>query len=240
MGERQGHRIALYTQNKKPDAGLKNQKEGKVWASILQDVERDKNVWRLIALSSIVLFAISILGWYKTINIPRTIPLVIEVNEMGEPKYIGEIDQLSYETFVIKDYIKENHIKTFIRNTREVYLDVDVMKETYNNAFYMITENLRGQLSNEINERQPFKMIGKSKVKVKVDKPIRIVNNSWQCEWVDEYYSLSGNMYQKRKYRGIFTLAQQEPIEEEKTKNPLGLWITDYNIVEITEKGTDQ
>lgn len=194
----------------------------------------DLNVWRMIALITIGVNIFSIYGWYKTINLPRSIPVIVEVSELGVPKNIGSIEDLSYTTFEPKDYMIKSHIGRFIKQTREINLDSDVMYKNINEASWWISDDMKYNLKLEINENDPFMAVGLLKQTVEIETIINTTEKTWQADWVEIRTTLSGAETGRTKYRGIFTIAQVEPRnEKEKEMNPLGLYIIDYNYSEI-------
>lgn len=232
--ERQSHKILTYTQTRRPTNGLKNQTEEKVWTMLLGQKDKDLQTWRIIAVVSLVCLVLSVFGWFRTITLPRTAPLIVEVNQEGIPTYRGKIDNITYKNYDIKDYMIQAHITQFITLSREVHVDAQMMKELYNKSFYMITKQIRSKLVTDIDERRPFQLVGRARVKVVVEPVIKITGDSWQAEWVEEYSTIEGRVYEKKRYRGIFTIYRDEPDSEEmRLKNPLGLWIAEYNISEI-------
>lgn len=203
-------------------------------------VEREKKLlkeinWlRIFNLISWAALLFSIFGWYQTKNLPKTVPLVIEVSEFGVPRYIGKIETLSYEKFQPKDYMIKAHLSDFVQYTREIILDSDVMYKDILKTFGWVSLDLKQRLNEEIQLKDPFSQVGRIKLNVKIESIIPTTNNTWQVDWYDEKTSMNGDIISQTKYRGLFTVQQQEPKDEkERERNPLGIYITDYNIVEL-------
>jgi type IV secretion system protein VirB5 len=69
---------------------------------------------------------------------------------------------------------------------------------------------------------------------VTVNSVLSLSPETWQAEWTEERYSLVGNKLGEKRYRGIFTTAVAPPSEmREVILNPLGIFITDFNITEV-------
>ena len=203
-------------------------------------VERERKLikeinWlRIFNFISWLALLASIIGWYQTKNMPKTVPLVVEVSEFGVPRYVGKIETLSYEKFQPKEYMIKAQLSDFVQYTREIILDSDVMYKDILKTFGWVSLDLKQRLNEEIQERDPFSQVGRIKVTVIIESIIPSTNNTWQVDWVDQTTSMNGDVIKEIKYRGLFTIQQQEPKgDKERERNPLGIYITDYNIVEL-------
>lgn len=211
----------------------------KQYDSLIADLIRDKNIYRVGFFASLAFLALSVYGWYQTKNLPRTAPVVIEVNEFGTPTYLGTIDKISYETYQPKDYVIVSHITRFLSYIREISLDSEMMyKNITEEAFEWVSRDIRKRLTADINADGPFQKVGTIKRSVAIESVLRSTKNTWQADWFDVETTIAGQEIRRVKYRGLFTIAQQEPeTERQKIKNPLGIYIVDYSITELKTGG---
>lgn len=198
---------------------------------------RQSRMWQMAGLCSIIMLAGTIIGWFHIMNIQREIPVIIEVNELGRSKYIGGISGKSYmQDFTVKEYMVESVLRDFIAYTRDIYADQEVMSKNYRQAAGWCSNELKIKLRNELIAEDPFAMVGKIRRNVAIESGIKITSNTWQYDWFDVSHDIYGKEISKLRYRGMFTVAVKEPqSENERLINPLGIYVTDYNISKINE-----
>ena len=75
-------------------------------------------------------------------------------------------------------------------------------------------------------------------VNVDVNSVLPLSPRTWQAEWTEEAFS-DGNSLWKKYYRGIFETEIIPPSSmEEILRNPLGIFIVDFNFSEIVTGGS--
>ncbi|GHV55498.1 hypothetical protein FACS1894216_18000 [Synergistales bacterium] len=71
--------------------------------------------------------------------------------------------------------------------------------------------------------------------RITVNSVLPLSGESWQAEWTEERYTLTGAKLSAKNYRGIFATAVASPTEmREVLVNPLGIFITDFNLSELS------
>jgi len=203
----------------------------------INSLVKQNRIWQLVGLCSVVMFLGTIIGWFRVLGIQREIPIVIEVNELGRAKYIGEINSRSYlQGYTVKDYMIESVLRDFIACTRDIYVDQEVMSKNYQQAAAWCSNELKLKLRDDLVAEDPFAMVGRIKRTVSIESGIKITNGTWQYDWFDVTSDIYGKEISKLRYRGMFTVAIQEPqTDNERFNNPLGIYIVDYNISKINE-----
>jgi type IV secretion system protein VirB5 len=203
----------------------------------INKIMRENRIWQLVGLCSVIMLMGTVIGWFRVLSIQKEIPIVIEVNELGRAKYVGDISGKSYlHGYTVKDYMVESVLRDFIAYTREIYVDQEIMSKNYRQAAAWCSNELKTKLRDELIEEDPFAMIGRVKKVVSIESGIKITNATWQYDWFDVTNDMYGKEISKIRYRGIFTAAIKEPqTENERFNNPLGIYIVDYNISKINE-----
>jgi len=198
---------------------------------------KDSRTWQLVGLCSVIMILGTIIGWFRVLSIQREIPIVIEVNELGRAKYIGNIGSAAYlQGYTVKDYMIESVLRDFIAYSRNIYADQEVMSKNYQQAAAWCSNELKLKLRDDLVAEDPFSLIGRIKRTVSIESGIKITNASWQYDWFDVTSDIYGKEISKLRYRGMFTVAIKEPqTENERFNNPLGIYIIDYNISKINE-----
>jgi type IV secretion system protein VirB5 len=203
----------------------------------INKVIKQNRTWQLVGICSVIMLLGTIIGWFRVLSIQKEIPIVIEVNELGRAKYVGDISGKSYlHGYTVKDYMVESVLRDFIAYTREIYVDQEVMSKNYQQAALWCSNELKLKLRDELIAEDPFAMIGRIKRTVSIESGIKTTNATWQYDWFDVTSDMYGREISKLRYRGMFTVALKEPqTESERFNNPLGIYIVDYNITKINE-----
>jgi type IV secretion system protein VirB5 len=125
---------------------------------------KQSRVWQLVGLCSVVMILGTIAGWFRVLSVQKEIPIVIEVNELGRARYIGEISGKSYlQGYTVKDYMIESVLRDFIAYTRNIYADPEVMSQNYQQAAAWCSNELKVKLRDELVAEDPYAMIGRIK-----------------------------------------------------------------------------
>jgi type IV secretion system protein VirB5 len=201
----------------------------------------DNKVWRILGLLSVVMIALTLFGWFRISAMQKYIPVIVEVNELGRARYIGDLSVSAYNhrNFQVQDYMVEALIGDFIRYTREIYLDADVMAQNITKAAYYCSYDMQDKLKRELQVEDPFSKIGQFRIRVAIESNIKITEQTWQIDWYDIRQGLNGVESGRTRYRGLFTILvrgfEDTRTDEERSRNPLGVYIIDYNISRINE-----
>jgi type IV secretion system protein VirB5 len=201
----------------------------------------DNKVWRMIGLLSILMIVMTIFGWFRISLMKKYIPVIVEVNELGRARYIGDLSVSAYNhrNFLVQDYMIEALIGDFIRYTREIYTDADVMAQNITKAAYYCSYDMQDKLKHELQADDPFSKIGRVRIRVAIESNIKITEQTWQIDWYDILQGLNGVETSRTRYRGLFTILvrgfDESRTDEERSRNPLGVYIIDYNISRINE-----
>ena len=72
--------------------------------------------WKFVAIFSSLCLGLTLMLLAYTINLPKTVPLVIAVNDFGEAKYMGPANKLSYSGLIVPEKVIKNVIEKFVDN----------------------------------------------------------------------------------------------------------------------------
>ena len=198
---------------------------------------KDNRIWQLTGLCSVIMILATLAGWFFILQIQKEIPVIIEVNELGRAKYIGEIKNKSYlQGYTVKDYMIESVLRDFIVCTRDIYIDEEIMSKNYQQAAAWCSNEIKSRLRDDLVAEDPFSLVGKIKRTVSIESGIKITDGTWQYDWFDISNDIYGREISRLRYRGMFSVAIKEPqTDNERFNNPLGIYIIDYNISKINE-----
>lgn len=211
----------------------------KQYDSLISCKIKDCNVWRLIAFVCLGFLIISLIVLAKTATLPKTELVVIGVNDIGQARYYGKVEGESYSGYDMKESIVKNVLETFVKKTFTISIDADYMRQNFVDCLYFLQAEKRRNYNLEVNQTDPFSQVGRIKQNVKIETIIPISENTYQVDWYNIQNDMSGLRQWEFKKRGLFTLfklnAEQynKLTEAERTKNPMGIYIIDYNIVDV-------
>lgn len=193
--------------------------------------ERFKNV--ILTCITIILLGYvigSLFLFNHAIKLPKTVPMVIEVAPWGEAINVGDISKYSYGTLEVPEIHRQWQVKEFVRKLRSLSSDPQVLYENIASLFSMITTSAEDKVKHDVRNPDVFALVGKKTVTVMIESVIKASAKTYQVDWIE---TTQGENSGKRHYRGLFTIELLEPSAKQAEKNPLGVYISDYDIAEI-------
>lgn len=170
------------------------------------------------------------------IRLPKTVPMVIEVAPWGEAINVGDISKYSYGTVEVPETSRQWQVKEFVRKLRSLSTDPQVLYENISSLFSMITTSAEEKVKHDVRNPDVFSLVGKKSVAVMFESIIKASAKTYQVDWIE---TTQGENSGKRHYRGLFTVELLEPSAKQAEKNPLGIYISAYEIVEIGKGGEE-
>lgn len=82
-------------------------------------------------------------------------------------------------------------------------------------------------------ENNPYEWTGVRTQSVKIDAPLKHTSNTYVV-YYDVMTYQQGRLMQTRRFSALVTLGYYEVTEETKTLNPLGVYITSFDIQPVT------
>ena len=199
-------------------------------------LNRDVRTWQLVGIISLIMIILTVIGWFHALSMKTHSLMVVVVNELGRARYLGVVGGGYYSKYEIKDYMIESVLREFLEVTRDIPVDQDLLYRGYDKAVGWLSPNMVTKFRDQVIADDPFQKLGQYKRKTILESVIKITQNTWQMDWYESETTVSGRELARHRYRGILTVVVQEPqSEDERYRNPLGIFIVDYNISEIKE-----
>jgi type IV secretion system protein VirB5 len=82
-----------------------------------------------------------------------------------------------------------------------------------------------------IRQDNPFADIGYKKRVVTIESTIRVSGNTFQVDFIE---TVTGRDAGTKRYRALVTTTRKTPPKKAEKLNPLGIYIEEYNLTEIT------
>lgn len=196
---------------------------------------KENRTWRIIAVVSLSAFFISLGLLLYAIKLPKTVPMVITVSDFGEAKYVGEVSKLSYNNINVPEVAIQYQIRKFIINMRTINSDATVMKQNIENLYTMLTTETAQKLSNQLRTENPFSDFGKFKRSVLIESILALSDKAYQVDFIETRLTQTGTVLDKVRYRAIISTQLLEPPDNMKIENPLGIFISAFDISKVNE-----
>ncbi len=194
--------------------------------------------WRLAAFAELGLLVLSMIGLIYLGALPKAVPVVIQVDKLGAPKYLGPVDQVARD-FKPSGPSLQYHLRRFVDDTRSISSDAAVLKQNWLDAYKLVTPIGANQLNAFVRDANPFKRLDDQiRVSVQVSVVVPLSQETWQVDWTETTWDQNGNPTGTSVWRGNFRILLRAPeSEEDLASNPLGLFIDEFHWARLQDAG---
>jgi type IV secretory pathway TrbF-like protein len=194
--------------------------------------------WRLAAFAELGLLLVSMIGLVYLGAQPKAVPLVVQVDKLGAPTYVGPLDQAARD-FKPTGASLQYHLRRFVDDTRSISSDAAVLKRNWLDAYKLVTPSGANQLNAFVHDANPFKRLDDEvRVSVQVNVTVPLSHDTWQVDWTETTWDQNGNPTASSIWRGNFRILLREPeSEEDLAANPLGLFIDEFHWARLQDTG---
>ena len=191
--------------------------------------QKNARMWQIIALVSLSSFFIALVMLIYTITLPKTIPVIVTVDSVGNATYVGKVDQ-SYRSYgEIPEQHKTSQIKKFISNIHTWVIDSNAQLNYMEMAAALCQGPAVAQLNTFFTQNNPFDFMGIKTKSVTMDEPLKQTDNTYVVYFNVQTYA-SGRLERTERFSILVTLDVYEVTEQTKDDNPLGVYITSFDI----------
>lgn len=178
----------------------------------------------------------SVGGWIHVASQSKFIPYVVEVDKLGQHVAVKRADNMDE---AVTSRVVMAEIASFISDARMVTPDAALQSDAINRLYarmnpedaasHKMTQWLNGDA-----EKNPFARAAKETVSVEIESVISQSQTTWLVDWIERVYSRQGDLAQQpfrmRALVSYYIAPPSENItEEDIRKNPLGIFISDFN-----------
>lgn len=181
--------------------------------------------WRLVALLSLALLSISLVGNIYLGSQSKVIPYVVELKSTGEAGVLGSASSLGAQA---NENAAKFFISRFIMLAREIPSDAVLLKRNMNKLFHLVSMQGKSLLSESFTKQSPAKDFQEKNRALKIESVLAVSKGVYQVDWFEAEYDKNGQKIDEYPMRGTFKIAWLEPKSEAQIQeNPLGIFI-DY------------
>jgi len=216
-----------------PDLEIPNpfNAQDRVWDGLIGEERKAKNTWRLVAFISLTLIVAAICALVWAVNLPKVVPLVITVAPWGETRYIGDVANIGYKNIHVPEVAIQYQLRDFVTKLRSISTDSEVLYQNIKDCYDKVTNSGGELMTTNVRKEDPFAQVGKQRRTVTIESILRISSESWQVDWLETTIGTGAGII---RFRGLFNVKLLEPSEKQRIKNPLGIYVDDYDMTNIT------
>lgn len=189
--------------------------------------------WKILSLISAAGFVASLLMMGFALSLPKTVPLVISVSDFGEAKYLGDVSKYSYNELKVPKECYEYQLRKFISNAYSIPADFQVLKNNLKENYSFLTSSAAQKFNDFLSDYNPRKEFGKRIVTVDFVSILSQSKNTYQVDYVVTNTQNNGTVKTKKRERALISVELMEPTKNDLISNPLGIYITNFDFVEI-------
>lgn len=202
---------------------------------ICGQVINENRILKYVVVVSCLAFFLSIGITIFAINQPDSIPVLVTMNDFGETRYIGEVSRKNWQGFSVPEVAISYGIRDFIDCYHSVSTDKAVVHRKLEKAYHYLTSTTAGKLSTLLKENDPYNNFGTMTREVVFEtEPIKITEDTYQLDYKVITRETSGQISEVERHRAAVTIKTLSPAEEDIADNPLGIYIVNFDIKELS------
>ena len=185
--------------------------------------------WRLATIFSLLVSLLLVITLLVSLGIRKDRLYIAEVTQEGKVINISPLLIKYQPTEAQKNYF----LSHFIKLARGIPLDPVLARKNWIAAYTFLDNHSSEQLNKYLKENNPVALLGKKTISVQILDINPITPTTIYVDWIE---TTAGTTEQQKgesskSYSGVFTTAIRQPRKQEEIlNNPLGLFITDFNI----------
>ena len=197
--------------------------------------QKNARMWQIIALVSLSSFFISLFICFYAVRLPKTVPVIVTVDSNGNASYVGKVDSSYWGKSNIPEHHKTSQVLKLITNMYTWSSDANAQ-----NIFQKECENICqgaavNQLDDFFTQNNPYEWTGIKTQSVKIDPPLKQTSNTYVV-YYDVLTYQQGRLVQTRRFSALVTLGYFEVTEQTKNLNPLGVYVTSFDIQPVANQ----
>jgi Type IV secretory pathway, TrbF components len=181
--------------------------------------------WRMVAFLCLTLTLISVTGNVIQANQVKTVPYIIEVDNLGKLGAVARADRASSTP----QRLVQAEIAKCISDWRTVTADVELQQKMLERLSFFMAGSAKGVLRQWYEANNPYEIAKTGKlVHVEIKGlPLPVSSDSYRVEWVETVRSHAGVMLDSHTFEATVTIQINPPtVDAVLLRNPGGVYIT--------------
>lgn len=208
---------------------------------ICGQVMHENRILKFVVIGAVLSFFLSVGICIYAVSQPDSIPVLVTMNDFGETEYIGPVSRRNYQNFNVPEVVVRAQVKEFVNLMNTLSTDKTVMKKAVNRTYHLLTSTTASKYSTLVKEDNPFKDFGsRTKEVIFQTEPLKVSNDTYQIDYQVVTRQLSGQLMSNETFRAVISVKMLQPAEEDIKDNPLGIYITAFDMKPIDTKALNQ
>lgn len=205
------------------------------FSMICGQVERENKLLKITNIVQIFIILILTCGIvFFLLKRTQIVPCLVTMSDFGQAQYIGEVSRKNYQNFNIPEVAITYQVKDFINLYKTLSSDKEIVKKNIEKIYHILTANSASKYSTFLRENNPYKEFGDYTKEVAFEtEPLKLSQNTYQIDYKMTKRTISGQIVEIVRQRAVITIKTLNPTEEDIKDNPLGIYITDFDIKDI-------
>jgi type IV secretion system protein VirB5 len=207
----------------------------KVWDDRIGSSAQQARKWQKIAFVSVCGMIMSTCGAVWLGSLPKAVPYIVSIDDKR-----AAVDVFRVSRTEVNDADTQYFLYMFFTWIRTVSVDPAVIQSNYARAYNFLAASAVPIFQKHFDEFKPFDRAQKETRVVDVRTVNRVTADTWQVRWVEKIYSLAGEQVGAAAWVVMVTVQRGVPTESEVLKNPLGIYVTSWNMQPDTQQIEEQ
>lgn len=214
------------------EVSLMTQRARQVWDERLGLTVAAARQWRLACFAAIGVAFVAVIGiaYIGSQSSIKPYGLALRGDEVLPMPAMQALPETQLER------LYQHNIRDFVESMRTVVSDVEAQKKLVIRGYAHLRPQTPAytQLTQQFKNLPPFERAKTELVKVQMGSVLPLSAHTYQVDWRETSSDLNGIQRPERRYKATITTEVVEPTTLQAIyANPLGLYITDFNDVEI-------
>lgn len=199
-----------------------------------QTINENRILKFVIFVFAIVIVIATIFFCFWSVNKKDTTPVLVTMNDFGETRYVGEVSKKNFQGFSIPELAITYKVKEFINLYKSLSSDKAIVKRNIEKAYHCLTTVSSSKYATLLRENNPYSDFGDYTKEVNFETdPLKISKDTYQVDYKITKRINTGSIVEEKRERAVITIKTLNPAKEDIQDNPLGIYITDFDIKEI-------
>ena len=181
--------------------------------------------WRVVAFICLILTGVSITGNVIQARQVKTVPYIIEVDQLGKLGAVARADSAN----ATPRRLIQAEIANCVTAWRTVTADVELQQKMIDRLSFFMAGAAKGVMREWYETNNPYEVAKSGKlVHVEVKGlPLPVSGDSYRVEWTETVRSHAGILLDSNQYEATVTIQIQPPTQEAVIlRNPGGIYLT--------------
>ena len=164
----------------------------------------------------------------------QIIPAIVTMNDFGQTQYLGEVSRKNFQNYNIPEIAILYNVKEFITLYKTLSSDAAIVNGNAEKVYHRLTQTSASKYTTLLREENPYKDFGTYTREVEFEtEPLNLSPNTYQVDYRLITRTMTGVIAKDIRQRAVITVKLLSPSKEDITDNPLGIYITDFDIKNI-------